>query len=199
MRSTNSAYQFSFCPSTMHQHSEEEESREQRRPRVYIAKLPVLRRTAVVRSFSAILGAMAGPEHRAPADGNANLTEEERGGPFAVSVLASFSLLNLPFSSIPYGETYRSKLSTQRVYIHTHTAGYLRNINSEIIVIFQGFVSRGRDYYSPFGEIDIWTPIYIYFYSLVLFSSRGEQSYEIWWKLFKRPGAWSPAWRFVIS
>lgn len=28
-------------------------------------------------------------------------------------------------------------------------------------MIFQGFVSRGRDYYSPFGEIDIWTPIYI--------------------------------------
>lgn len=33
-------------------------------------------------------------------------------------------------------------------------------------MIFQGFVSRGRDYYSPFGEIDIWTPIYIFLFSV---------------------------------
>lgn len=114
-----------------------------------------------------------------------------RPSPFAASVLASFAL-KLSFSSIPYGETYRSKLSTQSYSVYTCVSAHswLRNINSEIIMIFQGFVLWGRDYYSPFGETDIY--IYIYFLcvfslSLSLFFFLAENNRTNCWKLFKGP------------
>lgn len=114
--------------------------------------------------------------HRAPADGNANLTEE-RPLPPSPRACSLFLLSNLSFSSTPCGETYRSKLSTQSYGVCAYPHSWLRNINSEIIMIFQGFASRGE------GIITLLLvkPIYIFLcviLALSLFSCR-EQSYEL--------------------
>lgn len=72
-------------------------------------------------------------------------------------------------------------------------------------MIFQGFVLWGRDYYSPFGETDIYIYIYIFYvYFLSLFLSffflqrtivRIAENYLR--GLYKHRGP--PAWGFVIS